>query len=434
MGAEVFHALKKTLHDARARRRRSATRAASRPTSSPTRRRCEVLVAGIEAAGYTPGRRRRDRARPGRQRDLRRTAPTCSSTRAARSRADELADYWAELAGRYPIVSIEDGMDEEDWDGWKALTERARRHASSSSATTSSSPTPSACSAASTRGVGQLDPRSRSTRSARSPRRSTAIAHGARRRLHGGHVAPLGRDRGRDDRRPRGGHRLRADQDRRAVALGPRREVQPAAAHRGGSSAPTPTYPGRSRLPRAEPRVRARAGRTSACTGSAGQERPRARTRPRWPPPAAPSRAHRAGAPVAPRSPRRAPAALVAGGARGIRWDRIGRVALLVVLFGIVVLYVGPARSYVVRPGARPASGAPRSARLQRENKRLLARRATCAAAALEREARRLGMVKPGERPFVIEPCPGTAAPGANARSRRPLGARPAPGVPTAGC
>ena len=36
----------------------------------------------------------------------------------------ELADYWTMLAGRYPIVSIEDGMDEEDWSGWKTLTER----------------------------------------------------------------------------------------------------------------------------------------------------------------------------------------------------------------------------------------------------------------------------------------------------------------------
>src|SRR4029079_3984319 len=36
----------------------------------------------------------------------------------------ELADYWADLVGRYPIVSIEDGMDEEDWDGWKTLTDR----------------------------------------------------------------------------------------------------------------------------------------------------------------------------------------------------------------------------------------------------------------------------------------------------------------------
>jgi enolase len=35
-----------------------------------------------------------------------------------------MADYWAQMAERYPIVSIEDGMDEEDWDGWKALTDR----------------------------------------------------------------------------------------------------------------------------------------------------------------------------------------------------------------------------------------------------------------------------------------------------------------------
>ena len=36
----------------------------------------------------------------------------------------ELADYWVGICDRYPVVSLEDGMDEEDWDGWKALTER----------------------------------------------------------------------------------------------------------------------------------------------------------------------------------------------------------------------------------------------------------------------------------------------------------------------
>ena len=36
----------------------------------------------------------------------------------------EMADYWHDVRSRFPIVSIEDGMDEEDWDGWKALTER----------------------------------------------------------------------------------------------------------------------------------------------------------------------------------------------------------------------------------------------------------------------------------------------------------------------
>jgi enolase len=38
--------------------------------------------------------------------------------------AEELTAYWDDLAGRYPIVSIEDGMDEEDWDGWAGLTQR----------------------------------------------------------------------------------------------------------------------------------------------------------------------------------------------------------------------------------------------------------------------------------------------------------------------
>jgi len=42
----------------------------------------------------------------------------------AASRIASLAAYWADLAARYPVLSIEDGMDEEDWDGWKAITER----------------------------------------------------------------------------------------------------------------------------------------------------------------------------------------------------------------------------------------------------------------------------------------------------------------------
>ncbi len=48
-----------------------------------------------------------------------------------------------------------------------------------------------------------------------------------------GHVAPLGRDRGHHDQRPRRRHELRPDQDRRAGSQRPRRQVQPAAAHRG---------------------------------------------------------------------------------------------------------------------------------------------------------------------------------------------------------
>jgi cell division protein FtsB len=115
------------------------------------------------------------------------------------------------------------------------------------------------------------------------------------------------------------------------------------------------------------------------------------------------------------RAPRRAPAPTprprsrpraLAGGARGIRWDRISRVALLVVLVGLVGLYVGPARSYwstVQEAKHRRAE----VARLKRENLHLRAHRAALRNdASLEREARRLGMVRPGERAYVVKHLP----------------------------
>jgi cell division protein FtsB len=93
-------------------------------------------------------------------------------------------------------------------------------------------------------------------------------------------------------------------------------------------------------------------------------------------------------------------------GARGIRWDRVSRVALLVVLLGMLFLYIGPARSYwstVQEAKHRRAD----VARLKHENAKLRARRdALRNPAALEREARRLGMVRPGERSYVVKHLP----------------------------
>jgi cell division protein FtsB len=98
---------------------------------------------------------------------------------------------------------------------------------------------------------------------------------------------------------------------------------------------------------------------------------------------------------------------VVAGGGRAIRWDRVGRVALLVVLVGVVALYVGPAISFVqTYREAHARRGEVRS--LQAENDRLRARRkALQNPRTLEREARRLGLVKPGERPFIVKGLPG---------------------------
>ena len=98
---------------------------------------------------------------------------------------------------------------------------------------------------------------------------------------------------------------------------------------------------------------------------------------------------------------------VVAGGGRAIRWDRVGRVALLIVLVGVVALYVGPAISFLhTYREAKARRGEVHA--LQAENDRLRARRkALQNPRKLEREARRLGLVKPGERPFVVKGLPG---------------------------
>lgn len=86
----------------------------------------------------------------------------------------------------------------------------------------------------------------------------------------------------------------------------------------------------------------------------------------------------------------------------GVRWDRLGRVTLLVVLAGVLALYVRPAISYVQTWRESQAKHAELQ-RLADENRRLLARRrALLEPRSLEREARALGMVRQDERAFVV--------------------------------
>jgi cell division protein FtsB len=113
------------------------------------------------------------------------------------------------------------------------------------------------------------------------------------------------------------------------------------------------------------------------------------------------------------RAPRHAPGTrprsrprVLPGGARGIRWDRVSRVALLIVLVGIFALYIGPARSYwsTVREAKHRRAEV---AQLRRENARLRAKRSALrSTSSLEREARRLGMVRPTERAYVVKHLP----------------------------
>jgi enolase len=121
-GAEVFHALKATLHG-RGLGTAVGDEGGFAPDLGSNEEALEVLVAGIEAAGYRPGDDVAIALDPAVS-ELYRDGAYHLEHEGRVMDSEELAEYWHALCDRYPIVSIEDGMDEEDWDGWKVLTDR----------------------------------------------------------------------------------------------------------------------------------------------------------------------------------------------------------------------------------------------------------------------------------------------------------------------
>jgi enolase 1/2/3 len=123
-GTEVFHALKKTLHE-RGLSTAGGDEGGFAPDLDSNEAALEALMAGIQAAGYTPGEEVAIALDPATSELHKGGAEAYDLAGEGRTLSSgELADYWASAADRYPIVSIEDGMAEEDWDGWKALTDR----------------------------------------------------------------------------------------------------------------------------------------------------------------------------------------------------------------------------------------------------------------------------------------------------------------------
>jgi enolase len=120
-GAEVFHALKRTLHEAGL-----ATAVGDEggfaPDLDSNEAALEALIGGIGAAGYRPGDDVAIALDPATS-EIFESGSYVLEHEGRSLTSDELAQLWSDLAARYPIVSIEDGMDEEDWDGWRALTE-----------------------------------------------------------------------------------------------------------------------------------------------------------------------------------------------------------------------------------------------------------------------------------------------------------------------
>ena len=130
-GAEVFAALRRILHD-EGHATGQGDEGGFAPSLPPTRPRSRSILRAIEKAGYKPGERDRDRPRPGDRPSWSRTGPAATASRPATCLAKEgrtldsgeLVDLWADWVARYPIVSLEDGLAEDDWDGWTQLTER----------------------------------------------------------------------------------------------------------------------------------------------------------------------------------------------------------------------------------------------------------------------------------------------------------------------
>jgi enolase len=83
----------------------------------------EVLMEGIAAAGYEPGEQVAIALDPATS-ELYGDGGYVLEHEGRTLSGEDLSAYWADLCTRYPIVSIEDGMDEEDWGGWSALTDR----------------------------------------------------------------------------------------------------------------------------------------------------------------------------------------------------------------------------------------------------------------------------------------------------------------------
>ena len=121
-GVEAYHTLKKILHD-RGLSTAVGDEGGFAPDLPNNEEAVKVLMEAIERSGRTPGKEIAIALDPATT-ELWRDGKYHLEGEGRSLTSAEMVDYWADLASRYPIVSIEDGMAEEDWDGWKALTNK----------------------------------------------------------------------------------------------------------------------------------------------------------------------------------------------------------------------------------------------------------------------------------------------------------------------
>ena len=119
-GAETFHALKKVL-SGRGYNTNVGDEGGFAPNLSSNEEALEVLLEAIQKAGYEPGKDIMIALDPA-VTELYKDGAYHLESEGRTLSSEEMVDFWADWAGRYPIVSIEDGLAEDDWDGWKLLT------------------------------------------------------------------------------------------------------------------------------------------------------------------------------------------------------------------------------------------------------------------------------------------------------------------------
>ncbi|MEZ5140245.1 MAG: phosphopyruvate hydratase [Acidimicrobiales bacterium] len=121
-GTETYHVLKAVLHD-KGLSTAVGDEGGFAPDLEDNEAPLKLLLEAIEKAGFAPGDDIAIALDPATSEVFRDGAYVLEGEGRTLSSA-ELADYWADLCARYPIVSIEDGMAEEDWDGWGVLTQK----------------------------------------------------------------------------------------------------------------------------------------------------------------------------------------------------------------------------------------------------------------------------------------------------------------------
>ncbi|MBI5445892.1 MAG: phosphopyruvate hydratase [Deltaproteobacteria bacterium] len=123
MGTEVYHALKKTLKE-KGYRTSIGDEGGFAPDLDSNEQALDLIVEAIGRAGYEPGQDVLIALDAAASSFYKGDHYYLAAEADPKKSAGDMVEYWARLVARYPIYSIEDGLDENDWDGWKSLTEK----------------------------------------------------------------------------------------------------------------------------------------------------------------------------------------------------------------------------------------------------------------------------------------------------------------------